>query len=225
MSYGSGFFHLWIKVPGGDSSGVVTAFYLSSRGERHDEIDMEFLGNKEGKPYTLQTNVYVDGEGGREQRLRLWFDPSAYFHNYRILWNSRHIVFFVDNIPIRIFKNKSDVGGRYPSQAMRIEATIWNGDDWATDGGRSKINLKYAPFKAYFQGFDIRACELVEAQRSSSSSNARNCSSDRFAWNKKIFWKLDPGRQRVYNAVRKKYMTYDYCADRPRFPTPPKECI
>ncbi|KAI9107979.1 hypothetical protein K1719_020852 [Acacia pycnantha] len=121
MNYGSGFFHLRIKVPDRDSSGVVTAYYLTSQGERHDEVDFEFLGNKEGKPYTLQTNVFADGKGNKEQRIRLWFDPSADFHDYRILWNPHQLVFYVDNIPIRVYKNKSDVGVAYPSKAMQIK--------------------------------------------------------------------------------------------------------
>lgn len=64
---------------------------LSSMEDRGDEIEVEFLGNREGKPYTLQTNVYVDGHGDREHRVQLWFDPSQDFHFYRILWNQHQI--------------------------------------------------------------------------------------------------------------------------------------
>jgi len=71
---------------------VFDASQLSSKGGRHDELDFEFLGNRKGKPYRLQTNVFVDGQGNREQRIRLWFDPTAHFHTYRILWNQHQIV-------------------------------------------------------------------------------------------------------------------------------------
>jgi len=49
-------------------------------------VDFEFLGDKAGVPITLQTNFFVNGHGQREQRLHLWFDPSADFHDYKILW-------------------------------------------------------------------------------------------------------------------------------------------
>ncbi|VFQ69700.1 unnamed protein product [Cuscuta campestris] len=92
--YGSGFFEMKIKVPHQDSAGVVTAFYLiSNKQNGHDELDFEFLGNRKGKPITLQTNIFTEGVGNREQRIALnWFDPSADFHTYQILWNQHQIV-------------------------------------------------------------------------------------------------------------------------------------
>ncbi|CAL5043571.1 unnamed protein product [Urochloa decumbens] len=87
--YGSGFFHMRMKLPSGYTAGVVTTFYLISQPEdgSRDEVDFEFLGDKAGVPITLQTNVFVNGRGDREQRLHLWFDPAADFHDYKILWN------------------------------------------------------------------------------------------------------------------------------------------
>lgn len=57
-----------------------------------DELDFEFLGNRTGQPYLIQTNVYKNGTGGREMRHVLWFDPTEDFHTYSIRWNSHMIV-------------------------------------------------------------------------------------------------------------------------------------
>jgi xyloglucan:xyloglucosyl transferase len=62
--------------------------------ENHDEIDFEFLGVVPGEPVLVQTNVYGNGSTsvGREQRYHLWFDPTAGFHRYSILWTPNHTV-------------------------------------------------------------------------------------------------------------------------------------
>ncbi|KAK4427641.1 Xyloglucan endotransglucosylase/hydrolase protein 2 [Sesamum alatum] len=223
LSYGSGFFHLRIKLPNRDSAGVITAFYLRSKTDHHDELDFEFLGNKEGKPITLQTNVFANGQGDREQRFHLWFDPTADFHTYKILWNEHQIVFYVDNIPIRVFKNNTKIGVMYPAQAMQIEATLWDGDSWATDGGRTKTNWSCAPFTANFRGFNVDGCALPP-QSSDDDDVVRSCYDSKYWWNQSKFWKLGRKYRQVYEQVRNKYMNYDYCDDRSRHPVVPPEC-
>ncbi|KAM7527414.1 hypothetical protein LguiB_030824 [Lonicera macranthoides] len=223
LSYGSGFFHLRIKLPDKDSAGVVTAFYLTSHTSNHDELDFEFLGNRQGKPYILQTNVFSNGQGNREQRTHLWFDPTADFHTYKILWNQFHIVFYVDNVPIRVFKNYTSKGVSYPTQPMQIEVSLWDGDSWATDGGQTKTNWSHSPFKAHFQGFNIDGCPS-DYQKYSKNID-ENCYSSNYWWNSRKYWKLDPNQQKAYGDVRANYMNYDYCRDTSRFPLPPPECL
>ncbi|KAK7293129.1 hypothetical protein RJT34_15990 [Clitoria ternatea] len=209
LDYDSGFFQMRIKMPNKDSRGVVTAFYLTSTvyghvGEKHDEVDFEFLGNN-GEPYMLQTNLFANDEGGREQRLSLWFDPTIDFHNYGILWNQYQIVFYVDEIPIRVFKNNSNMGVSFPSKQMHITASIWNGEPWASNG--KNINWRQAPFSAQFQHFNIHGCQT-------QNSNKEACYSSHLWWNDQKHWALNPQQQRAYQDVRKKHLLYDYCSDR-----------
>jgi len=75
---------------------------LTSKGGGHDEIDFEFLGNNNGKPVTLQTNLFLNGEGNREERFLLWFNPTKHYHTYGLLWNPYQIV-YVNHTPSSYF--------------------------------------------------------------------------------------------------------------------------
>ncbi|RZB46697.1 putative xyloglucan endotransglucosylase/hydrolase protein 8 [Glycine soja] len=53
-------------------------------GPERDELDFEFLGNKIGEPYLIQTNVYKNETRGHKMRHMLWFDPTEDYHTYSI---------------------------------------------------------------------------------------------------------------------------------------------
>uniref|UniRef100_A0A7N0T0D0 Xyloglucan endotransglucosylase/hydrolase n=1 Tax=Kalanchoe fedtschenkoi TaxID=63787 RepID=A0A7N0T0D0_KALFE len=203
-----------IKLVPGNSAGTVTAYYLSSQGATHDEIDFEFLGNLSGDPYILHTNVFSQGKGNREQQFYLWFDPTADFHTYSILWNPQRIVFSVDGTPIREFKNSESVGVPYPkNQPMRIYSSLWNADDWATRGGLVKTDWTQAPFTASYRNFKPNACVRTSGSSASSCSNS---------W---LNEELDSSNQERMKWVQENYMIYDYCKDTKRFPQGlPAEC-
>ncbi|XP_050231493.1 xyloglucan endotransglucosylase protein 1-like [Mercurialis annua] len=185
-------FDVQMKLVPGNSAGTVTTFYLSSPpGGDHDEIDLEFLGNSSGSPYTLHTNVYVGGKGNREQEFNLWFDPTQRFHLYTILWSPHRIILLVDNIPIRVFENK--IGVPYPkTKPMSARATLWDADQWATQGGRVKTDWSKAPFTAYYSNLNIQTTRSVGSK----------------AWLKRGLSRKD---RKWIRWVRKYHMIYDYC--------------
>ncbi|CAA2994169.1 probable xyloglucan endotransglucosylase hydrolase 26 [Olea europaea subsp. europaea] len=209
-----GSIEMQIKLAPGNSAGTVTAFYLSSTGDKHDEIDFEFLGNVSGQPYTVHTNVYTLGHAGREQQFYLWFDPTEDYHNYTIHWNPTAIVWYVDGEPLRVFRNYLSEGIPYPNlQAMRIYASIWNADSWATRGGLDKIDWNESPFFARFRRFRARGCEY------DGPLSITQCATPRPAnwWNSLGYSQMSHEQQAQMNRVRDKYMIYDYCNDIKRF--------
>ncbi|XP_038712128.1 probable xyloglucan endotransglucosylase/hydrolase protein 23 [Tripterygium wilfordii] len=206
-----------IKLVPGNSAGTVTAYYLSSQGSGHDEIDFEFLGNLSGDPYILHSNIFTQGKGNREQQFHLWFDPTKDFHTYSVLWNPRSIIFSVDGTPIREFKNLESKGLPFPkSQPMWIYSSLWNADDWATRGGLVKTDWSQAPFTASYRNFSSQAC-IWSSGSSSCSSGTSNTS-----W---MAQSLDIAGQEKIKWVQKNYMIYNYCTDTKRFSQGfPPEC-
>ncbi|KAL3834786.1 hypothetical protein ACJIZ3_009522 [Penstemon smallii] len=201
-AYGSGYFRMSLKTPK-NSKGITTSFYLSSpalknQGFNHDELDFEFLGNN-GPPYILNTNVFAQDSGHREQQFKLWFDPTSDFHEYELLWNQIQIVFFVDKVPIRVFKNHKKNGARYPTLPMDVKTSLWNGTSWL-----GPVDWNKGPFLANYRGFEINGCPYEK-------SNPNECYSSNYEWNAPKNWKLDPTQEKVYQNVRNKYLIYDYC--------------
>ncbi|CAN4081332.1 unnamed protein product [Withania somnifera] len=200
QKFGSGDFCINLKIPNKNSAGVITTFYLTSQsvnepaGIPHDEVDFEFLGG-DGK-YTLSTNIFANDGGHREQQFNLWFDPTSEFHTYRILWNQYNIVLFVDDVPIRVFKNNTNSGVNYPSNIMHIEATIWNDTTWV-----GEVDWSQGPFTAYYRNFSINACQYQE-------SNLQDCYNISYYWN--TIMTLSPKQHQRYEYLRGN-MTFDYC--------------
>ncbi|KAK2428920.1 xyloglucan endotransglucosylase/hydrolase [Trifolium repens] len=178
---------------------------LSSQGPHHDEIDMEFLGNRSGDPYILSTNLYANGIGGHEVQFYLWFDPTQDFHTYSIDWNAQRIIILVDNIPIRVIHNRQNIGVAFPTrQPMKLYTTLWNGDTWATRGGIVKIDWSKAPFTAGFRNFNANAC---------IPSPSNNCLNFNGGKNKGLSSKT----RKQLKVIHSKWVVYDYCRDFRRY--------
>eukprot|EP00252_Welwitschia_mirabilis_P009616 TRINITY_DN2227_c0_g1_i5.p1 TRINITY_DN2227_c0_g1~~TRINITY_DN2227_c0_g1_i5.p1 ORF type:complete len:325 (+),score=6.32 TRINITY_DN2227_c0_g1_i5:72-977(+) len=226
-----GRFDVRMKLVGGNSAGTVTTFYLSSTGDKHDEIDMEFLGNETGKPYVLHTNIYAQGKGDREEQFNLWFDPTKAFHSYSVLWTPSHVIFLVDDAPIRLYAKTSAVP--FPSsQPMKVYGSLWNADDWATQGGRVKTDWSLAPFEASYRMFRRHPCLTTSAGKACMVStpdkwwnqlgngSSSSSSSSNLAGNAGV-----NGAMEKLRWVQRNYRIYSYCLDSSRFRgAPPLDC-
>ncbi|KAL6006163.1 putative xyloglucan endotransglucosylase/hydrolase protein 26 [Asimina triloba] len=203
-----------IKLVPRDSAGTVTAYYLSTPGEARFEVDFEFLGNLSGQPYTIQTNIYLLGLGNREQQFKPWFDPTADFHNYTIHWNPSQIVWFVDGHPIRVFRNLESRGIAYPNnRGMNVYASLWNADDWATEGGRIKTDWNSQPFIARLRRLRLRACKWH------GPNSIQQCASAAPGnwWSSPVYSQLTYAQEGQLKWVRDNFMIYDYCKDPNRY--------
>ncbi|KAI7739791.1 hypothetical protein M8C21_025513 [Ambrosia artemisiifolia] len=221
--YNYGFFSAKIKLPMEKTPGIVVAFYTSNVDmfpKTHDELDVEFLGNARG--WTFQTNVYGNGSTtrGREERYRLWFDPSKEFHRYSILWTRNKIIFYVDEIPIREVMRDAGMGGDYPSKPMSSYATVWDASTWATGGGRHKVNYCFEPFTSELQDLVLQGCPVDPIDATST-----NCLDAIDELEASEFATITPRQRQAKKWFREKYMYYSYCYDRRRYPSPLPECL
>lgn len=128
-----------------------------------------------------------------------------------------HCRFYVDNVPIREFKRTESMGGDFPSKPMTLYATIWDGSDWATNGGKYRVNYKYAPYIAEFSDLVLHGCAVDPIEHMARCDNAEGTEG------------IPTGVTRVQRikmeGFRKKHMTYSYCYDHIRYKVPPSECV
>ena len=132
--------------------------------------------------------------------------------------------FAVDGTPIRDFKNHEARGVAFPkSQPMRLYASLWNADDWATQGGRVEADWSHAPFVASFRGFRADACVWSGGRQQCpvGTMEAAAAGGGRGWWSQQL---SDTSYRRM-RWVQRKFMIYNYCADAKRFPQGvPAEC-
>jgi xyloglucan:xyloglucosyl transferase len=115
--------------------------------------------------------------------------------------------------------NSEDIGVPYLNQQpMGVYSSIWNGDQWATQGGSVKLDWTMAPFVASYQGFSIDACQVQNANTTPCIANTSN-------WWEYVDYQMLASRQiNDLKWVRDNWLTYNYCADRRRFKTQAPEC-
>ena len=112
----------------------------------------------------------------------------------------------MDGTPVRAFENHAARGVPFPTwQRMRLQGTLWNADEWATQGGRVKTDWTQAPFYAYYRNLRVTPC--------APSPGVAWCGDEppESAW---FDQRLDAA---ALQRVRAENMVYDYCVDQKRF--------
>ena len=133
----------------------------------------------------------------------------------------------VDDMPIRDFKNLEGKGIAFPkNQPMRLYSSLWNADDWATQGGRVKTDWSHAPFSASYRGFKADACVVTAGGKPHcGSSVGTEVAPGTGAAGEWYNQELDLTRQQRMRWVQSNYMIYTSCTDPKRFAQGvPAEC-
>lgn len=130
---------------------------------------------------------------------------------------------FVDGTPIRVFRNYEKEGIAYPNkQGMKVFASLWSADDWATQGGRVKTNWTQAPFVAEGRRYKARTCVWqgpVSIKQCADPTIKSNW------WTSPSFSQLTRTQIDRMQKIRSGFMIYDYCKDTNRFKgVMPPEC-
>ncbi len=147
--------------------------------------------------------------------------------------------FYVDSTLIRVYPK--NVGILYPNIGpMVVYCTLYDGSDWATNGGKTEVDWSNEPFVASYKNFYIDACEWSSSSSSSSSSMKTSsnlnplqespipfCGLDQkhLWWDGPNYRKLDAAALFQLDTVRSSFMIYDYCSDVKRYPNTPAECM
>ncbi|KAE8728671.1 putative xyloglucan endotransglucosylase/hydrolase protein 8 [Hibiscus syriacus] len=154
-------------------------------GPVRDEVDFEFLGNRTGQPYLIQTNV-----------------------------------FFVDRVPIRVFKNNGDKRNDFfpNKKPVYLFSSIWNADDWATRGGVEKTDWKRAPFVSSYKDFSVDGCQWEDPYPACVSTTSK------YWWDQYDAWHLTDDQKKDFAWMQRNLVIYDYCKDFERYPKLPGEC-
>ena len=109
---------------------------IKTEPNRHDEIDIEFLGKDTTK---VQFNFFVNGKGGNEYMYDLGFDASKEYHEYGFRWEETSITWFVDGEPVyKVTTDKNATEGanvriveEIPYTPGRILMSHWCGNERA----------------------------------------------------------------------------------------------
>ncbi|KAK7310844.1 hypothetical protein RJT34_08605 [Clitoria ternatea] len=100
---------------------------------------------------------------------------------------------------------------------MTLSATIWDASDWATNGGKYRVNYKYAPYVAKFSDLILHGCAVDPIEHVAHCDSIQGSEA------------LVPSRVTQVQRTRMekfwlKHITYSCYYDKQRYEVPPPEC-
>lgn len=113
------------------------------------------------------------------------------------------------------------MGGDFPAKPMAVYATIWDGSAWATEGGKYKVNYKYAPFASDFSDLALHGCRVAATHDAGGASSGCELLGLMTA----DYAVMTPRKRAAMRAFRARQMTYTVCYDAARYAAGPfPEC-
>lgn len=122
-----GFYHYGryeVVMQPAPGSGTVSAMFTHTHaqfGDPHDEIDIEFLGNR---PRELHLNYFTDGQAIGSIYVPLGFDASEETHLYAFEWEPGEIRWYVDD---RLLHTSTAADHPIPQAPGRLMVHLWSG--------------------------------------------------------------------------------------------------
>ncbi|CAK9201278.1 unnamed protein product [Sphagnum troendelagicum] len=190
---------------------------LSSNGATHDELDFEFLGNITGQPYILQTNVpmvlVTESNGSTFGSTQLQISNTTLSIGTKTMSCSWWTMCpFECSRTTRTWGCHISTARRW--QCAQVCGTDLNGPPKAAE---SKIDWQYAPFIATYEGSNVDGCAV---QNNNNLAGCAVASSNKWAQAPALTWH----QTNQLKWIRHRYLVYNYCTDKMRYPTPPTEC-
>ena len=152
--------------------GVVTSLftfagpYDNGGNGKHNEIDVEFLGDK---PRIVQFNFWTNDDAytsRNETLLDLGFDPTATFHRYGFKWTASQIEWYVDGkLVYTAFHSTSNPTPKATESLQKIMVNAWPVDETAVLWAGT-FSYAGTPLHAEYQWIRHIAgenCSLLEA--------------------------------------------------------------
>ncbi|VAI79195.1 unnamed protein product [Triticum turgidum subsp. durum] len=216
-----------LKLVPGNSAGTVTAYYVLVAGADARRDRLRVPGQRHRRAVHAAHQRVHAGAGPTGAAV-----PPLVRSHQRLphLLHPLEPHFMVDDMPIRDFRNLEGKGIAFPkNQPMRLYSSLWNADDWATQGGRVKTDWSHAPFSASYRGFKADACVVTAGGKphcgASVGTEVAPGIGGAAAAGDWYNQELDLTRQERMRWVQSNYMIYNYCTDPKRVATGvPAEC-